>query len=515
MKKKNKRIMLSVLGASIIFISGYKFRTSKTYFKLYLKKYGMSVSSDSTFGKLGVEDDECDFSLVKCGNYTTGLDEKAIELLEDTSVPTGIIIESSATNYAEIYKDVDYAKDIISNYSVEYPVCINVDSLMQVDSPDMGDITVMVKAFVEKMEANGCPTYVIGSWRSITSFLSSNKSYGGKTYKKGIIGDTYFPKNETVYDMVIGSKYTYINEDYTRYKNDEFNNDELFCEDWVYVATGGETLEYLSDKYNYSVNNIKISNNIENSKLYEGQEIVFPNVYHEQYYKGVDFSQIQGEVDFDVLAQKLKTKSNNGFAILRCGYTESLDYDNEPVMDEYFNHNLVNLTSRGIKVGVYYPTSARTIDEINQELKTLLLQIEGRDISLPVYIYIDGAALERLQSNDQDIKLGQINLIRRFINVVESAGYKPGIYINKNYIKLVSEFKDTCSIWTSGGYTYSSRLTFDNMIYPVQLEGLSDVYKLSQYGIGDYFGVENGEFISIDYCTNEFLNQKKYTKKAE
>lgn len=515
---KKKVAIASVVAVTSLGVATIYFN-SQLHFKLKLIRKGIEISSDAVYGTIDVEKKGTDFSLVRCGNYNIGLNSNAKRLLEDTKIPTGIIIESKATNYAEIYKDVDYAKEIVATYSVEYPVCLDVSSLMSVKNPDIDDINVMVDAFVKKMNANGCVTYIIGDDNTMTSLLNEKKvtdiisSAEPVSYKTGLIADSYFPKVDISYDMVIGNKYIYMDTNCKKYKNGEYNKKELFYDDWVHYIKEGETLEDLAYIYEYSVKNIKITNELESDIIFEDQKIVIPSKYHAPYNKGVDISQYQGEIDFDLLAERLKSNDNNGFALLRCGYSTSEEVDDPQIVDKYFNHNIVNLTSRGIDVGVYYFSRATTIKEVDDEINNLLLQIEGRDITLPVYIDIEGEALKRLASKNEKEHNIELSIIKRFISSIKEAGYMPGIYIHVNSKDLVKCFEDECSIWVNGGYYYNVEQTFDNMYFPNELEGVADVFQVSQKGIGDYFGIQGNEYVDINYSINEYGKNKTYTYK--
>ena len=120
--------------------------------------------------------------------------------------------------------------------------------------------------------------------------------------------------------------------------------------------------------YGLSVNNLKISNYLISDQIHPGQVLVIKNKYDielsvdgsslqndnivenevdiSKYYKGIDVSEFQGRIDWEVARQKID------FAIIRIADASNRDEDGNIVLDEYFKYNISECNRLGIPVGV-------------------------------------------------------------------------------------------------------------------------------------------------------------------
>ena len=519
MKRKinKKRIIITSIFtaalASTIF-SGYKI-TPKA-FEGRLKNIGIEVSDDAIYGGLDDEGFMKEFSIVSCGNYTNKLGSKQIELLEDTTKPTGIMIESTARNYAAIYKDLDYAKNLVETYFVEYPICLNINGMFCTNSISEEEAYYLVKAFLEKAHANGLTVYVIGNeysmgtLQSIKTILEENGQVDKYEFYKGLIMDSNTKKVLTNYDLVIGDKYIYSSIDYRNKKEGLLNSEKTFIEDFKYTVKDGESPEEVGSQFGLTGSDILRYNNIDEFK--ENQKIIIPSRSHEKNLLGVDISSYQQEINFETLKN-----AGVSFVLTRVGYT-SLDYiknDNKTSLaldnsyakaDTYFNHYSVELDKLDIKQGVYFYTGAKSFDDMDKEVDLLLRQLEGHNISLPVYIDIEEEKIKRL--DDPSTRKLELDLIDYFCQRVEEAGYTPGIYINKSHINYIAEYAGTYPIWASGGYFYNVEQSLNDMYITTYLEDGVTIFQNTKKGYGAELGAES-QYICLDYAESSFIKTKK------
>lgn len=135
---------------------------------------------------------------------------------------------------------------------------------------------------------------------------------------------------------------------------------------------------------------------------------------------GIDVSKHQGVVDWS------KVKSSGvQFAIIRAGYGRFASQE-----DNYFDTNMTKAINAGIPVGVYWYSYATTVEEARQEASVCLSIIAPykEQIELPVFFdqeYEDGI----LALNNAT----RTNLCKTFIEEVEKAGYKGGLYASYDW----------------------------------------------------------------------------------
>jgi len=133
--------------------------------------------------------------------------------------------------------------------------------------------------------------------------------------------------------------------------------------------------------------------------------------------KGIDVSQYQGNMDWT----KVKNQGIS-FAFIRVGHgTHELD--------PTFVKNIDNANAVGIKVGVYFYSTAQSVEESRSDALWVIDQLKGHTVSYPVAI--------DLESNSQ-VDLGWETITamaKAFCDEIKAAGYTPMIYCNENWAK--------------------------------------------------------------------------------
>ena len=498
MKKGTKR----KIGAAIIgltFVTGATIGTVKlikNYLNSpgkYLKdltKSGAYISETYQIGTYNYEGENSEFSYINAGTYTHRIDDKDIKILEDRTVPTGIIIQANAKNYAEMYFTIDYIKDLVKNYNIEENICINIDDMVASSKVPIDEVYMMVYACVDKLEANSCKVKIVGHETCVKSIIKEKEraEQAGEFNKRdigfGVVLDYVGQKLDREYDLIISDNYIYSDKDYKQEISGKYNDPSLFFDDYVYKARFDTNVQHISEETGLSVSNIKRYNFMSSDEVLQGRVVYIPSVYHAPYWKGVDISSYQGDIDFDKFEQV-------DFAIVRASYTSKDDH--EIYSDSYVNHYLNELNNRKIPTGAYFLTRANDNDEFIQEVKTFFRQIEGHDISLPVYIDIEN-----------DVEINQEH-IRIFLNLADDLGYKPGIYINKSRYERVMEYAGTYPIWVSGGYAYDEEQKYEDMYILNKLEYGVNIFQTCQYGSGEELGIPYD--VDYDYADCFFMEE--------
>ncbi|NMB43887.1 MAG: hypothetical protein GX995_07135 [Clostridiales bacterium] len=161
---------------------------------------------------------------------------------------------------------------------------------------------------------------------------------------------------------------------------------------------------------------------------------------------GIDVSKWQGVIDW----KKVKD-SGVEFAMIRAGY-RTLD---KGIIQEdpYAQYNLQQAQANGIKIGVYFFSTAINEDEVKEEAKWLTDFIAPYRITYPVAFNCEGFTNPSNRQYSLS-KEDRTNLAINFLDYVSSKGYTPMFYAAKSEIegnsqwnasKLASKYK----IWVA------------------------------------------------------------------
>ena len=134
--------------------------------------------------------------------------------------------------------------------------------------------------------------------------------------------------------------------------------------------------------------------------------------------KGIDVSSHQGDIDWDAVAKHID------FAILRVGYGQ--DYTHQD--DTRWIRNVEACTRLGIPFGVYIYSYATTENAIHSEGRHVIRLLQGYSPSLPVYLDLEDPDIVKKCTPEQILNQTTI-----FCEMIEAAGYRPGVYANANW----------------------------------------------------------------------------------
>ena len=151
---------------------------------------------------------------------------------------------------------------------------------------------------------------------------------------------------------------------------------------------------------------------------------------------GIDVSSWQGDIDFE----KVKNASVE-FVIIRVGSTRGIN--GEYFVDKKFIQNIEGFNNVGIPVGIYFYSYANSKESAINDANWLLEQIKGYKVDLPIFYDWESWSFY----NEFNLSFYNLtNNAKAFINTVEKAGYKGGLYSSKNYLEKVWLRIDT-PIW--------------------------------------------------------------------
>ena len=165
---------------------------------------------------------------------------------------------------------------------------------------------------------------------------------------------------------------------------------------------------------------------------------------------GIDVSEHQGKIDWE----KVKADSVE-FAFIRVGRRGPTE--GRLIIDEYAIDNLKGAQKAGIKIGVYFFTTALTEEEAIEEAKFTIDIIKDYDITYPIVYDCEGFLMPSYYrdhdlSNDQRTK----NALA-FLKYVESQGYQGMMYGSSGYLSRkwdISQIDSLYPIWVADYPTY-------------------------------------------------------------
>lgn len=207
--------------------------------------------------------------------------------------------------------------------------------------------------------------------------------------------------------------------------------------------------------------------------------------------KGIDVSSHNGNIDWG------KVKSQIDFAIIRLGYGDNIDRQD----DSYFIKNVNGCINNNIPFGVYIYSYALNLggsESIQSEVdhtKKMLSKISQK----PFCVYID-------MEDDSTIKLGKTmltNFALEFCKQIKNAGYRAGVYANENW------FRNFLQVSTIASFGYSIWCAKYSSYKP----NISSNYDIWQYSSTGHIDGINGN-VDMNYMYNNIIgNQPQSTPK--
>lgn len=191
------------------------------------------------------------------------------------------------------------------------------------------------------------------------------------------------------------------------------------------------------------VSSVKSSEDAETNKKTGGDKVsqdqaqtMFENVGQKS--MGIDVSHHQGKIDW----AQVKA-SGVEFAIIRVGYrgqTSGGIYE-----DAYFKTNMKGAIANGIKVGVYFYSTAINENEALEEAVWVVKKIAPYSITYPVvYDFEDFNAKRCINVDGAQATSNALT----YLNFVKANGYEPMMYASKNDItKRMSRSSFNCKFW--------------------------------------------------------------------
>jgi len=145
------------------------------------------------------------------------------------------------------------------------------------------------------------------------------------------------------------------------------------------------------------------------------------------------------------------------FAIIRVGgrgWESGLMYD-----DTCFQQNIESAMLAGLKVGVYFYSTANDPAEAVQEALFVLDRLHGAKLSMPIYFDTEQSGDFPYGRADRLYKCERTDIIDAFCETVIAAGYRAGVYSGQNFFQYNLDYTSSSKydIWLAS-YTKYNRL---------------------------------------------------------
>ncbi len=195
---------------------------------------------------------------------------------------------------------------------------------------------------------------------------------------------------------------------------------------------------------------------------------------------GIDVSKYQPSINWSSVKS-----SGISYAIIRCGYRGSST--GALIQDPYFVSHIKGAKAAGLKVGVYFFTTALTEAEAVEEASMCAAPCSGYGINYPVFMDVESSNRPGFNSMSASQRTA---IIKAFCNTVRSAGYTPGVYANKTWLTSymnaseLSGYKIWLAQYNASGPTYSGRYDLWQYTSKGSVNGISGNVDMNQSYLG-------------------------------
>ena len=267
------------------------------------------------------------------------------------------------------------------------------------------------------------------------------------------VTDTQYADDAQLYDASKNALYVKEGDSYRLAKYKDYKNNptqKFFRKIEEFLYTGWQTID--GKKCYYTKDHERVTGR----QIISGVEYDFGAdgfISNSSGTLGIDVSKYQPSINWSSVKS-----SGVDYVIIRCGYRGSST--GVLVEDPYFKSHIKGAKAAGLKVGVYFFTTATSEAEAVEEASMCAYLCNGYGLDMP--IFMDCESSPRAGYNGMSASQ-RTAIIKAFCNTVRSAGYSAGVYANKtwfsSYINAgeLSGYKIWLAQYNSAGPTYSGR----------------------------------------------------------
>ena len=310
--------------------------------------------------------------------------------------------------------------------------------------------------------------------------LTAKGSNGKSTTLTITVAAAQYADTAQLYDKDKNALYVYENNayrlaKYSDYKSGKFSKYYKKVEGYLY--TGWQTIE--GKTYYYKKDNTYVT----------GEQVIAGVKYN----FATDGSLTQGSGTLGIDVSKYQPSINwasvkasgVSYAIIRCGYRGSST--GALIQDPYFVSHIKGAKAAGLKVGVYFFTTALTEAEAVEEASMCAALCSGYGINYPVFMDVESSNRPGFNSMSA---AQRTSIIQAFCNTVKSAGYTPGVYANKTWLtsymnaSALSGYKIWLAQYNANGPTYTGRYDLWQYTSKGSVAGISGNVDMNQSYLG-------------------------------
>lgn len=172
---------------------------------------------------------------------------------------------------------------------------------------------------------------------------------------------------------------------------------------------------------------------------------------------GIDVSKWQGEIDF-----KAVKNAGCSFVIMRIGH-----YRDKLYIDEYYKANIANAKAAGLKVGVYFYSTANSAEQVRYHAQWIAKQLGGQKLDFPVAF--DWESFTNYQKYGMSIY--DLNrLYDVFADEMSRQGYPSMLYSSKTYLDNFWEKQTKRPVWLAH-YTMATDYSGEYALWQMSCRG--------------------------------------------
>lgn len=509
-----------------------------------------SPSQDDAHKIVGTTDidaskDKYDFIVFDVGNHEKRTKAEKIARKED-GIPVGIVISTEAETESEIYDDVEYARKLIYENDIDYPVFLNIEKIVKNKKLNNEMKEKLISDFLGKCSANGFYVGIYGK----DSTLSLAKQYleiGDYDAYVVMEGDKIeYTGPYHLFETQDGKIYSKGNVDLASIiEAKNLNTKERLVNDGKYVISKEEDLLRLSLEFNLSEEEILQYNDMKAKDIKAGVEIKIPSkintvqgpnsnntkTYEEsdKLLRGCDISSYQTSIDWEQVCK------NFDFIIIKSNEGETIN--------STYRNNIEMANKMGIPVGTYCYNKYNTRNCANLDMfkiyqdsqaQAAIAALKNHDVTYPIYLDIEkNISEEKIGWEKLLPKDYAISMINIWYEKITEAGYVPGVYFNgttyeyfKEIVTSIEKKVDSASNserefvnnwsniqkWLAGGEQYMTRSDLSEIKEPskARIESYPEVniFQVTSAALNAGAGNDSG-CLDVNYSTVDYSKAKK------
>nr|MCR5107556.1 Ig-like domain-containing protein [Lachnospiraceae bacterium] len=302
----------------------------------------------------------------------------------------------------------------------------------------------------------------------------------GKTATISISVTGKYSNEAQLYDSEKNPLYVLENGNYRLAKYSDYLNDpkqKFYKKAETFLYTGWQTIDnvtyYYKSDHTYVTGQQVIQgityNFSDNGALAQGSGTL-----------GIDVSKYQPSINWSSVKA-----SGIDFVIIRCGYRGAST--GVLIQDPCFTSHIKGAKAAGLKVGIYFFSTALNETEAVEEASMCVALASGYGVNYPIFIDVESSS--RPGYNALSAAQRTTN-IKAFCSTIRSAGYSAGVYANKTWLSgymnasELSGYKIWLAQYNTDGPTYGGKYDLWQYTSKGSVGGISGNVDMNQSYLG-------------------------------